>query len=217
MIKSTKFRLERIRLKKKFIALSILLVLSAIIAGCSNYKFKETINYEIADFTVTDHRGETISLEDLKGEPWLAMFVFTNCNTICSPMTYNMADIQEKLIEEGIEDYKIIGFSVDPENDSPEVMTEYLARHTVPDESKWHYVSGYDQAFIEQLALNSFKVLAKKVEGEEQVYHSSSIFLVDEKGVAVKYYDGYTTNANGIPIDTIAIDLDTLIEERLGK
>lgn len=217
MIKSTKFRLERIRLKKKFIALSILLVLSAIIAGCSNYKFKETIDYEIADFTVTDHRGETISLEDLKGEPWLAMFVFTNCNTICSPMTYNMADIQEKLIEEGIEDYKIIGFSVDPENDSPEVMTEYLARHTVPDESKWHYVSGYDQAFIEQLALNSFKVLAKKVEGEEQVYHSSSIFLVDEKGVAVKYYDGYTTNANGIPIDTIAIDLDTLIEERLGK
>ena len=217
MIKSTKFRLERIRLKKKFIALSILLVLSAIIAGCSNYKFKETIDYEIADFTVTDHRGETISLEDLKGEPWLAMFVFTNCNTICSPMTYNMADIQEKLIEEGIEDYKIIGFSVDAENDSPEVMTEYLARHTVPDESKWHYVSGYDQAFIEQLALNSFKVLAKKVEGEEQVYHSSSIFLVDEKGVAVKYYDGYTTNANGIPIDTIAIDLDTLIEERLGK
>ena len=217
MIKSTKFRLERKPLKKKFIALSILLVLSTIVAGCSNYKFKETIDYEIADFTVTDHRGETISLEDLKGEPWLAMFVFTNCNTICSPMTYNMADIQEKLIEEGIEDYKIIGFSVDPENDSPEVMTEYLARHTVPDESKWHYVSGYDQAFIEQLALNSFKVLAKKVEGEEQVYHSSSIFLVDEKGVAVKYYEGYTTNESGIPIDTIAIDLDTLIEERLGK
>ena len=217
MIKSTKFRLERKRLKKKFIALSILLVLAIVVAGCSNYKFKETINYEIADFTVTDHRGETISLEDLKGEPWLAMFVFTNCNTICSPMTYNMADIQEKLIEEGIEDYKIIGFSVDPENDSSEVMAEYLARHTVPDESKWHYVSGYDQAFIEQLALKSFKALVKKVEGEEQVAHSSSIFLVDEKGVAVKYYDGYTTDASGIPIDTIAIDLDTLIEERLEK
>ena len=217
MIKSTKFRLERIRLKKKFIALSILLVVSVIIAGCSNYKFKETINYEIADFTVTDHRGETISLEDLKGEPWLAMFVFTNCNTICSPMTYNMADIQEKLIEEGIEDYKIIGFSVDPEYDTPEVITEYLARHTVPDESKWHYVTGYDQAFIEQLATKSFKAYVKKVEGEEQVYHSSSIYLVDEKGVAVKYYDGYSAESDGVPMDTIVIDLDTLIEERLGK
>ncbi len=217
MIKSTKFRLERIRLKKKLIALSILLVLSAIVAGCSNYKFKESINYQIADFTVTDHRGETISLEDLEGEPWLAMFVFTNCTTICSPMTYNMADIQEKLIKDGIEDYKIIGFSVDPENDTPEVMSEYLARHTVPDESKWHYVTGYDQAFIEQLATKSFKAYVKKVEGEDQVYHSSSIYLVDEKGVAVKYYDGYSTEANGVPMDNIAIDLDTLIEERIGK
>ena len=217
MMKSTKFRLERIRLKKKFIALSILFTLFVIVAGCSNYKFKESINYEIADFTVTDHRGEKISLEDLKGEPWLAMFVFTNCNTICSPMTYNMTDIQERLIEEGVEDYKIIGFSVDPEYDTPEVMSEYLARHTVPDESKWHYVSGYDQAFIEQLALKSFRAYVKKVEGEEQIAHSSFIFLVDEKGVAVKYYDGYTTDANGVPIDTIAIDLDTLIEERLGK
>ena len=217
MIKSTKFRLERIRLKKKIIALSILLVLSVIVAGCSNYKFKETINYEIADFTVTDHRGDTISLEDLKGEPWLAMFVFTNCTTVCSPMTYNMADIQERLIEEGIEEYKIIGFSVDPENDTPEVMSEYLARHTVPDESKWHYVTGYDYAFIEQLATKSFKAYVKKVEGEDQVYHSMTMFLVDENGVAVKYYDGYTTDAEGIPMDNIVIDLDTLIEERLGK
>jgi protein SCO1 len=217
MIKSTKFRLERIRLKKKIIALSILLVLSVIVAGCSNYKFKETINYEIADFTVTDHRGDTISLEDLKGEPWLAMFVFTNCTTVCSPMTYNMADIQEKLIDEGIEEYKIIGFSVDPENDTPEVMTEYLARHTVPDESKWHYVSGYDQAFIEQLATKSFKAYVKKVEGKDQVEHYTYIYLVDEKGVAVKYYTGYSAEADGVPMDTIVIDLDTLIEERLGK
>jgi protein SCO1 len=217
MIKSTKLRLERTRLKKKIIALSILLVLSVIVAGCSNYKFKETINYEIADFTVTDHRGDTISLEDLKGEPWLAMFVFTNCTTVCSPMTYNMADIQEKLIDEGIEEYKIIGFSVDPENDTPEVMTEYLARHTVPDESKWHYVSGYDQAFIEQLALKSFKAYVKKVEGEDQVNHYTYIYLVDEKGVAVKYYTGYSAEADGVPMDTIVIDLDTLIEERLGK
>ena len=217
MIKSTKFRLERILLKKKSIALSILIALFVIVSGCSNYKFKASINYEIADFTVTDHRGETITLESLKGEPWLAMFVFTNCNTVCSPMTYNMADIQERLIEEGVEDYKIIGFSVDPENDSPEVMTEYLARHTVPDESKWHYVSGYDQAFIEQLALKSFKAYVKKIEGEDQVNHYTYIYLVDENGVAVKYYSGYSTEADGVPMDTIVIDLDTLIEERLGK
>ena len=201
-------------MNKKLLALSILLILSIALSGCSNYKFKQTINYEVGDFTVTDHRGEKISLEDLKGEPWFAMFVFTNCNTICSPMTYNMADIQQKLIDKGIENYKIVGFSVDPENDSPEVMTEYLERHTVPDESKWYYVSGYDQSFIEQLAKNSFHALVLKREGQEQVTHSASVFLVDEQGVAVKYYDAYSSKEDGVPMDDIVIDLDTLLDER---
>lgn len=204
-------------MKKKYVALSLLLILTIVLSGCSNYKFKETINYEVSDFTVTDHRGEEVSLEDLKGEPWLAMFVFTNCTTICSPMTYNMADIQQRLIDKGIENYKIVGFSVDPENDSPEVLSEYLARHTVPDESKWYYVTGYDQEFIEQLAANSFKAYVKKVDGEDQVYHASSFYLVDEKGVAVKYYDGYSSDGDGVPMDSVVVDLDTLIEERIGK
>lgn len=210
-------RLERIVLNKTRIALCILLVTSALLAACSNYKFKESINYEIDSFTVTDHRGETLTLDDLKGEPWFAMFVFTNCTTVCSPMTYNMADIQSRLEEKGIENYKIVGFSVDPENDTPEVMAEYLQRHTVPDESKWHYVTGYDQKFIEQFAANSFHAYAKKVDGEDQVYHSVSFYLVDEKGVAVKYYDGSSSDENGVPKDTIVVDLDTLIEERLNK
>lgn len=200
-------------MKKKFIALCLLLVISALLAACSNYKFKETINYKVDSFTVTDHRGETLTLDDLKGEPWIATFIFTNCTTVCSPMTYNLADIQNRLVDKGIENYKIVGFSVDPENDSPEVMTEYLERHAVPDESKWHYVSGYDQKFIEQFAKESFKAYVKKVDGDDQVYHGISFYLVDEKGVAVKYYEGVTD----VPMDTIAIDLDTLIEERLGK
>lgn len=209
-------RLERSTLKKiKFF--SVILLISLVVAGCSNYKFKESIHYEISDFTVTDHRGDTLTLGDLKGKPWLAMFVFTNCTTICSPMTYNMADIQETLVKKGIEDYNIVAFSVDPENDKPEVMAQYLDRHTVADESKWHMVTGYDQTFIEQFAQKSFHAYVKKVEGEDQVYHASTIYLVDENGVAVKYYDGYSSEANGVPKDSIVVDLDTLIEERVKK
>lgn len=192
-------------------------MIALVLSACSNYKFKETIHYEVGDFTATDHRGETVSLEQLKGEPWLAMFVFTNCTTICSPMTYNMTEIQQIMMDKGIENYKIVGFSVDPENDTPEVMTQYLNRHGVPDESKWHFVSGYDQTFIEQFAAKSFKSYVKKVEGEDQVYHANSIYLVDENGVAVKYYSGYSAEEDGVPFDTIAIDMDTLISERLGK
>ncbi|WP_042473120.1 SCO family protein [Bacillus ndiopicus] len=192
-----------------------LLLFTMILGACSNYKFKPTTAYEVSNFTATNHRGEEVTLESLKGKPWLAMFIFTNCTTICSPMTSNMAEIQDRLAKEGVEDYNIVAFSVDPENDSPEVLADYLERYGVADESKWQLVTGYDQKFIEQFGLNSFKTLIKKVEGDDQVMHMNTFYLVDETGVAVKNYSGYSETADGVSYDTVAIDLETLIDERL--
>lgn len=203
-------------MKKKYALAAMLLLVAAIVSACSNYKFKATTNYEIQDFNVTNHRGEEMSLEDLKGKPWLAMFIFTNCTTICSPMTYNMTEIQASLKEREVEDYNIVAFSVDPATDKPEVLAEYLSRYDVPDESKWNLVTGYDQKFIEQFAKDSFNTWVKAPTDPEQdqVLHANTFFLVDENGVAVKNYSGYSEEEDGVSYDTIAIDLETLIEER---
>lgn len=190
------------------------MLFTVVLGACSNYKFKPTISYEVNDFTATNQHGEELSLADLKGKPWLAMFIFTNCKTICSPMTNNMAEIQDRLVEQGVEDYNIVAFSVDPENDTPEVLGAYLDRYGVADESKWQLVTGYDQKFIEQFGLNSFKTFIKKVEGEDQITHMNTFYLVDATGTAVKNYSGYTETEEGVSYDTIAIDLETLIEEQ---
>lgn len=204
-------------MKKKSLGLIVLLVLATVLGACSNYQFKPTTSYEIQDFTHTDHRGDTVTLDDLKGKPWLAMFIFTNCTTICSPMTYNMTEIQQQLVDRGIEDYNIVAFSVDPDYDTPEVLTEYLSRYTVPDESKWHLMTGYDQTYMEQFAAKSFKSLVKAIEGDDQVMHANTFYLVDEQGVAVKNYTGYSQTDGGVPFDTIAIDMESLIADRLEK
>ena len=204
-------------MKKKSFALLVVLITATVISGCSNYQFKATTNYEISDFTMTDHRGEEVSLESLKGKPWLAMFIFTNCKTICSPMTYNMKQIQDELVKKEIDDYNIVAFSVDPDYDTPEQLTKYLSLFEVADESKWHMLTGYDQAFIEQFAVGSFKSLVKAIDGDDQVIHANTFYLVDENGIAVKNYTGYSANEDGVPYDTIVTDLESLIEERLGK
>lgn len=198
---------------KKLIGLIGILILSVVLSACSNYKFKADTEYVIGDFTATNHKGEEVSLETFKGKPWLAMFIFTNCTTICQPMTFNMTEIQAALEERGVEDYNIVGFSVDPANDTPEVLSGYLSHFTLTDESKWNLVTGYDQKWIEQFALNSFKSLVKMPTEGDQVVHGSSFYLVDENGIAVKNYAG----SEDVPVDTIAIDIKTLIEERLGK
>lgn len=200
-------------MKKKYALIAMMLLVASIVSACSNYKFKATTNYEVQDFTVTNHRGEEVSLEDLKGKPWLAMFIFTNCTTICSPMTYNMSEVQASLKERGVEDYNIVAFSVDPATDTPEVMANYLSHYDIPDESKWNLVTGYKQEFIEQFAMNSFKSLVKMPTNSDQVLHANTFFLVDENGVAVKNYTGFSEQEDGVSYDTIAIDMETLIEE----
>lgn len=200
-------------MKKRKWSLIALLLVATILGACSNYKFKPTIHYEIDDFSNINQHNEKVSLDSLKGKPWLGMFIFTNCETVCSPMTFNMTQIQKELVKQGVEDYNIVAFSVDPERDTPEALTEYLARYDVPDESKWNLLTGYDQKYIEQFALNSFKTLVQDDPTSDQVIHGVTFFLVDEEGVAVKSYSGYSEKEDGVPIKTIALDLETLIEE----
>ena len=201
--------------KQKLFKLVSIIVVLTVLSACSNYKFKPTTSFEIDDFTHTNHRGEEVTLDDLKGKPWLGMFIFTSCITICPPMTDNMRVIQQQLEKEGIVDYNIVGFSVDPTVDTPEILADYLGRYGVPDESKWHLMTGYDQTYIEQFARNNFKAIVQKVEGNDQVAHNSIFYLVDEQGIAVKNYTGYSTTSNGVPVNTIVEDMRALIEERL--
>ena len=202
-------------MKGKVIGLVMLLAISTVLGACGNEKFTAEDHIVMQEFEHINHRNKTVSLESLKGKPWLGMYIFTNCNTVCSPMTFNMTEVQEKLVKKGVEDYNIVAFSVDPDLDSPEVLANYLARYNVPDESKWNLLTGYAQTYIEQYAKKSTNLLVKKAPGDDQVYHSVKYFLVDKEGVLVKYYDGYAENVQDVPIDTIANDLEKYIKENL--
>lgn len=202
-------------MKNKVIGFVCLLALVTVLSACGNAKFKADYSLEMQDFEHINQRGETVSLDSLKGKPWLGMYIFTNCNSVCPPMTFNMTQVQEKLKKKGIEDYNIVAFSVDPEVDTPEVLADYLARYTVPDESKWNLLTGYSQSYIEQYAVKSTKLLVKDDPNSDQVIHGIQFFLVDKEGILVKQYDGYAKDTNDVPIDTIVSDLETYIDENL--
>ncbi|GGG19033.1 SCO1 protein [Lysinibacillus alkalisoli] len=190
-------------MKKQLVVMMFTILL--IITGCSNYKVKQETDIEVQDFTHKDQRGEEVSLEDLKGSPWLATFLFTNCTTVCPPMTANLTEVQEALKEAGVEDYKIVAFSIDPDNDSPEVIQAYLDKYPIVDESKWHYLTGYDQTYIEQYAKKSFNAHVKDDVNSDQVIHTTYFHLVTPDGKAIKSYDGID-----VPVEVIVEDLKTL-------
>ncbi|MDZ5474173.1 SCO family protein [Bacillus sp. 31A1R] len=189
---------------KNILWLPSILILSLLLVGCGK-GIKNPLNWEITDFNYINQENEEFGLKDLKGKVWVADFIFTNCETVCSPMTANMVDLQEKLKEEGL-DVEIISFSVDPEMDTPEMLKEYAIKFDA-DLSSWNLLTGYSQKSIEEFATKSFKTLVKKPNSNNQVIHGTSFYLVNQEGKVVKDYNGLSD----VPYDLIVNDAKILL------
>ncbi|WP_203287560.1 SCO family protein [Metabacillus sp. cB07] len=166
-----------------------LIVSLTLLTGCGTGGIKGALNYEIEDFSYTNQDGEKVGLSDLKGEVWVANFIFTSCDTVCPPMTAHMTELQKQLKAEGLDDVRLVSFSVDPEVDTPEKLKEYAGRYPLSLDN-WDFLTGYKQSDIDAFAKNSFKTIVQKPEGQDQVIHGTLFYLVDQNGKVMKDYDG---------------------------
>lgn len=158
--------------------------------------------HKIADFSLINQNGETITQENYNDKIYVADFFFTTCQTICPIMTDHMRQIQDELISDS--DVLLLSHSVTPEIDSVAQLKRYAIKKGVND-TKWNLVTG-DKKQIYELARKSY--LAVKTDGDGgpfDMVHTENFMLIDKKKQIRGFYDG--TNAEDIErlIDDIAI------------
>lgn len=141
------------------------------------------VHHQLPDFALTNQHGHALALADLEGKVWVADFIFTSCPTICPPMTDEMTRLQDEFATEP--DLRFVSFSVDPERDTPAVLSRYADSFGV-DHSRWSFLTG-EKASIYQLAHDGFN-LAVGHQGSE-ILHSTRFVLVDRGGNVRGYYD----------------------------
>lgn len=85
--------------------------------------------YTIPDITLTNHEGQSVLLrsELTKQGPVALNFIFTTCSTICPVQTATFNQLLKELGAEA-ENLNMISISIDPENDTPEVLKDYAER-----------------------------------------------------------------------------------------
>lgn len=200
-------------MKKWLIAvLASLMFLSACSAGAVEPMSR--YGDEIQDFEVTNQDDDTFTREDMDGKVWLMSFIFTNCATVCPPMTQNMTAAAQELEEKGIEDYGIMSFSVDPEVDTPAVLTEYAEWYDIPENTEWQFLTGYDYNFIRGFAEDNFKtIVAPPPKGSNQVTHGTAFYLIDSDGTIIKDYAGVDSGDNKFPQAEVVSDVEKLVEQ----
>lgn len=186
----------------RLVMFGMILLLTA--CGTSYDEIEPNMSRSVNDFEFTTESNESLSLEDLKGEWWIADFIFTNCETVCLPMTYHMSELQDRLADNGL-DIRLISFSVDPDYDTPEVLTAYAEEYAA-DLSNWSFLTNYDFQTIKELSIKSFQAALKEPErGSDQVLHDTRFFLVSPEGETIKGYDGLDINSLDEIIDDLLV------------
>jgi cytochrome oxidase Cu insertion factor (SCO1/SenC/PrrC family) len=108
----------------------------------------------VPDFALIDQLGRPVRRADLDGKIWIASFIFTNCPDECPLMTSEMAQLQSDLAHNV--DLRFVSISVDPERDTPAVLSQYAERFNV-DPDRWFFLTGDKQA-IYRLAREGFRL-----------------------------------------------------------
>lgn len=137
----------------------------------------------VMDFSLTDQLGRTVTRDSLRGQPWVAGFIFTRCITSCPQVTRAMKELADRTKSQNIQ---LISITVDPDHDTVDVLREYAQTYDA-DPSRWRFLTGEHET-IYQLIQTSFLQQVAETPAEKrrpgfEFIHTNNLMLVDAAGV----------------------------------
>jgi len=156
------------------------LLLLSVIFACSRGSLP--ILGEIPSFELIDSYGKQFTEENISKKIWVADLIFTTCAGPCPIMSSEMKSVHKTYLNN--DKIRMVTITVNPDYDTPEVLTEYGRRYDA-DFSKWHFLTG-EYENIQNLIANGFKM----GDIEEIVFHSSRFALIDPNMKIRGYYMG---------------------------
>ena len=141
-------------------------------------------------FELVDQDRKPFTLNDLEGSVWVVDFIFTSCPSICPLLTDAMGKLQERYSAYGVDGVKLLSITVDPDNDTPEVLRDYARAHEA-DPERWTFLTGDPEA-IRALVLDGFRAPlgepAQTDAGLIDIMHTGEFVILDPSGGIRGFY-----------------------------
>jgi len=122
--------------------LFFLLFSLSVLRGWAAPEYRRTVEkYRVPDVTLVNQDGERIRLKPfLEGDkPVILDFIYGTCTTICPVLSIGFSHFQKKLGPDA-DKVRLVSISIDPDNDTPAVMKEYLQRYNA--RPGWDFLTG---------------------------------------------------------------------------
>jgi protein SCO1/2 len=172
--------------------------------GLKNNNTDSLKRHLVYDFSLTDQTGKTVTRKDFEQSVTVVDFFFTRCKGICPVMNTQMKRVYDKF--RGNKEVKFISHTVNPENDSAEVLAAY-AKHYDADADQWHFVTG-DKPQLYMLARKSYMISDTNGDGgKEDFVHSQNFALVDKEGHVRGIYDG----TDSVEVNRLIVEVNVLL------
>ncbi len=133
----------------------------------------------------TDQDGKAANLNVYEGHPVVMSMFYASCPYTCPVLIDQLKRLEKKMDDKTRDQVRFILISIDPENDTVEVLKEVMKKHGLED-SRWKLLRGDESQVREIAALLGVK-FRKMQEGG--MNHTSLIIFLDSKGLIDSQYE----------------------------
>jgi protein SCO1/2 len=97
----------------------------------------------VPDFTLTNQRGETVSLASLRGQVVAVTFIYTRCPLpdYCPRLLAALDAVRDRFPDRLGKDLAFLTVTFDPKHDTAAILTAYADRHGA-NVAGWHFLTG---------------------------------------------------------------------------
>lgn len=182
---------------------NILLFLFSVltILSCKENTEQTAQNKENADSSIflldskwQNQDAEELQLKDLKGKNLVMVMIFTSCRTACPILVGDMKKVHDKIEKNKLKDTSLVLISIDPTNDTPEVLKKFAAERNM-DSQPWIFLRS-DEESTREFA-NVLAVKYKKISPIE-FSHSNIISVFNRNGKLVSQEEGSGINSDAV-------------------
>lgn len=144
---------------------------------------------EMGGFSLLNQNNQKVTEKSFAGKVWAASFMFTRCPSVCPRMMAYTRTLQKQAQKQGV-NLQFVSFSVDPENDTPDVLKQYAKKYEA-DLGSWSFLTG-DFAEVKRTSVEGFRLSLEGTANPEKadfgILHSSYLVLVDPELKIRGYY-----------------------------
>lgn len=173
---------------RKLIITFIILMVIGIASGIYYFTGYRQSMMEFPQHIVMEtHTNEQYAFKDMEPKIRLLEFMYTNCPDICPNTTFQMAQLRDQFVEDGVfgDRVEFITITIDPYVDTIEQLQKYASSFDIDKSEGWYVLRGSVEDTKE--VADKFNFLYKDP-GTGFYIHNSFTYLLDDNNKVIEVF-----------------------------